>query len=1142
MEDPRVCETHAYRAFGQHVWHDIVCSVGISQAFDDGAAGQVATMYLPSPGATAQQDPREAALQIRVLGEFGFELNGHAVATAAWQRSHARRLIQLLCSAPRLTETRSRLLSVLWPDSDEAHARNRLHHTVHCIRKAWEEIPADLRPKMEVTSERVVLTPGPDTVIDLQVFVQGVEADCTQADERLACLEQALSHYAGSLAQGWDDCSEIQTRRAWLEKLQEQALHEAVATALELEQPAVALRHARQLAQQLQTDCEAHCQYARLLADNNRPDAALLHCQDVRAGLEAEDPGSLPLLDETVHAIQQRANRRAPVVDAAHIDVASAAPSAASASVSAAVAALAITTQALPRLPLLPAPTRQPVGYATVSALCRQCVEDPFGAITSLVGPPGAGKSLLAASLAHSAQGAMQHGALWLDCTDVTDTACLLTVIAKGLKPLGGAVPATDAGVAAALQGKELLIVLDGLNGDASLVGLAHVVGLASRDTRWLITSWSARHVRGERIVTLDHSLLLQTPADAGSVAPSHAAQILLSSAAQTWRLQDARSIQVIEQICAALDGLPLSLEIAGQCLSTMSPNELATRLQRDDCALLRDAQRGADSADTLERRLAQAVGTWASHAQPRARQMLTLLGRCRSWLTREDIECLMGDTDGHSTQTLVEHCVRHHFLLRRTHAAAHAPRSEFRVPRIVTAALRLFFEAADPAWADERLRFWLQCGHDFVQTEADNRAAAVAAWFDEHLCDLDAAADSWIESGQLTEVATLCRAHAAHGLLPRHTTPLHRWLEALGESMAELPPQLAVELLIVRARMRAHRGELGPSCDDASRALTRLTAPSHDKLREEALQLLQRYGVPEPTRTQHPNTMCRRGVDAGESLMRISQLAVRHGQLVEAQTLCGQAVEVFGYFGLGHALAKAHRFHAKIAFALGNPEQAMRSLGQAQRVAQSHEDSGEALLSGFMKAELLTSQMQFAQAIELASQLIAQPECAQNTVLGARATLVVAWAHYGQGAYPLAHALCHDLRQQATDARGMALQINAEILSALTEARCHRPALALRSASAVLELLTHHQPLPDEQNNLVNAAELAMCLNRADLAAPMLGALNDFSQRPQHRLRAWTSARISALQKIETPLLQDRERAANMSSYADVLSTLVAS
>jgi DNA-binding SARP family transcriptional activator/tetratricopeptide (TPR) repeat protein len=1098
-------------------------------------------MYLLNPGATAQRDPRQAALQIRVLGEFGFELNGQPVATAAWQRSHARRLIQLLCSAPRLTETRSRLLGVLWPDSDEAHARNRLHHTVHCIRKAWEEIPAELRPKMEVTSERVVLTPGPGAVIDLQLFVQGVEADCAQADERLAGLEQALSHYAGSLAQGWDDCSEVQTRRAWLEKLQEQALREAVATAIELEQPALALRHAQQLALQLQTDCEAHCQYARLLADNNQPDAALLHCQDVRGGLEAEDPESLPLLDETVHAIQQRANRREPVAAAAHVDATGATTSAASASIGTAVAAPAFTSPTLVRLPLLPAPTRQPVGYDAVSALCRQCVEDPFGAITSLVGPPGAGKSLLAAALAHGAQAAMQHGALWLACADVADTAGLLGVIADGLQPLCGAVPATDAGVAAALQGKELLIVLDGLNGDASQVGLAHVVGLASRDTRWLITSWSARHVRGERIVTLDHSALLHAPADVGAAAPSPAAQILLSSAAQTWRLQDARSIQVIEQICTALDGLPSSLEIAGECLGTMSPNELATRLQRDDCALLRDAQGGAGNADTPQQRLAQAVGAWVGHASPRAQQMLTLLGRCRSWLTREDIECLMGDDDGQSTQALIEHGVRHHFLLRRTQAAAQATRSEFRVPGIVTAALRLFFEPADPAWADERLRFWLQWGHDFAQTDSDHRAAAVAAWFDAHVCDLDAAAERWIDSGRLTDVATLCRAHAARWSLPRHSTPLHRWLEALGESMADVPPEVAVELLVVRARMHAQWGELGPACDDASRALARLTSPAHDSLREEALQLIQRYGVPARTQAQHPGEMGRRGVDAGESLLRVSQLAMRHGQLIEAQTLCGQAVQVFGYFGLGHALAKAHRLHAKIAFALGNPEQAMRSLREAQRTAQTHQDSGEALRSGFMKADLLVSQMKFTQAIELASQLIAQPDCAQNPLLAAHATLVVAWAHYGQGAYPLAHALCQDLRQQASEARGLSLQINVEILSALTEARCQRPALALRSASAVLELLTRHQPLPDEQNNLVNAAELAVCLDRADLAAPMFGALHDFSQRPHHHLRAWTSARIGALQSTETEVELGRE-AANTPSYADVLSTLVTS
>jgi DNA-binding SARP family transcriptional activator/tetratricopeptide (TPR) repeat protein len=1093
-------------------------------------------MYLSNPGAPAQPDPREVALQIRVLGEFGFDLNGHAVATAAWRRSHARRLIQLLCSAPRLTETRSRVLGALWPDSDEAHARNRLHHTVHCIRKAWEEIPVDLRPQMEVTSERVVLTLGPGAALDVQIFVQGVEADCAQAEERLAGLELALSYYAGDLAQGWDDCSEIQTRRAWLEKLQEQALREAVATAIELEQPAVALRHAQHLALQLQVDCEAHCQYARLLADNQRPDAALLHCQEVRPCLEAEDPGSLPLLDKTVHAIQQRANRRAaapapaPAVDAApavHAPVHSAAPAA--------------TAQLLSRLALLPAPVRQPAGYADVLALCKQCLEDPFGVVTSLVGPPGAGKSLLAASLAHSSQAAAQHGALWLDCGHVADTAALFAVVAKGLQPLCGAVPATETGVAAALRGKEMLIVLDGLNGDPSRVGLAQLVSLASRDIRWLITSWASRHVRGERIVTVDHSMLLQASAQADSQAPSHAAHVLLSAAAQTWRLQDSRSIPVIEQICTALDGLPLSLEIAGQCLSTMSPNELATRLQRDESALLRCADASADGADTLEQRLAKAVGAWVGHASPRERQMLALLSRCGSWLTREDIECLMGDTDGHSTQALVEHCVRHHFLLRRTHAAARAPRSEFRVPRIVTAALRLFFESADPAWADERLGFWLQCGHDFVPAEVDNRAAAVAAWFDEHLCDLEAAAEHWIESGRLTELAELCKAHASHWSLPRHSTTVHRWLEALGESMSDLAPQLAVELLIIRARMRAHWGELGPSCDDASRALTRLAAPAHDSLREEALQLIQRYSVPERTQAQHPNTMCRRGVDAGESLLRVSQLAVRHGQLVEAQTLCAQAVEVFRYFGLGHALAKAHRFHAKIAFALGHTEQAQRSLHRAQQVAQTHHDAGEALRSGFMKADLLVSQMQFTQAIELASRLIAQPECAQHPSLTAHATLVVAWAHYGQGAYPLAHALCHELRQQAGETRGMALQINAEILGALIEARCQRPVLALRGASTVLELLTRHQPLPDEQSNLVNAAELAVCLNRADLAAPMLGALNDFSQRPHHRLRAWTSARISALQSVELPAKADREPAApSTSSYADVLSTLV--
>ena len=49
----------------------------------------------------AHADSR-ASLHIRVLGELGLEPAGSPVAVAAWQRTHAKRLVRLVCSGPQL--------------------------------------------------------------------------------------------------------------------------------------------------------------------------------------------------------------------------------------------------------------------------------------------------------------------------------------------------------------------------------------------------------------------------------------------------------------------------------------------------------------------------------------------------------------------------------------------------------------------------------------------------------------------------------------------------------------------------------------------------------------------------------------------------------------------------------------------------------------------------------------------------------------------------------------------------------------------------------------------------------------------------------------------------------------------------------
>jgi hypothetical protein len=197
--------------------------------------------------------------------------------------------------------------------------------------------------------------------------------------------------------------------------------------------------------------------------------------------------------------------------------------------------------------------------------------------------------------------------------------------------------------------------------------------------------------------------------------------------------------------------------------------------------------------------------------------------------------------------------------------------------------------------------------------------------------------------------------------------------------------------------------------------------------------------------------------------------------------------------------------------------------------VATSSSDRREAARASLMRAHVLLSQMRFSQAVEVASGVMAMPECADDEALLARGTSVVAWAHYGQGAYPLAHALCAGLRVQAQRAPGLAIRANTEVLSALIHAQSRRPEAAIRSACAALELLAQEQPLPDPQSDLVNGAELALCLGRHDLAQPLMLSLDAFSSQPDHHLREWVDSRVRSLKTKVAPVLASADASASL-------------
>jgi two-component SAPR family response regulator len=99
------------------------------------------------------------------------------------------------------------LADLLWPESDSIEAaRNRLYHTVRCLRQALGSTSNARRAPQHVLRDgsRYVLTPPPGSWIDISTFEQlcrqsQLHINAGAPDEALSCLQAADRLYTGDL-------------------------------------------------------------------------------------------------------------------------------------------------------------------------------------------------------------------------------------------------------------------------------------------------------------------------------------------------------------------------------------------------------------------------------------------------------------------------------------------------------------------------------------------------------------------------------------------------------------------------------------------------------------------------------------------------------------------------------------------------------------------------------------------------------------------------------------------------------------------------------------------------------------------------------------------------------------------------------
>jgi predicted ATPase/class 3 adenylate cyclase len=223
--------------------------------------------------------------------------------------------------------------------------------------------------------------------------------------------------------------------------------------------------------------------------------------------------------------------------------------------------------------------------------------------LVTLLGVGGVGKTRLALQFASDAAAGFDDGVWFCDLASVSDADDVAMSVASSL----GVVPrrglsATDA-LVEFLRTKHMLIVLD--NCEHLLDGIAvfaeQTMGQCRR-VRLLATSREALAVEGERLCPI-RPLRVPDAGDSLEAAASSAPVQLFVDRVRMLGPElslDRGNLESVLDICRHLDGIPLALELAAARMTSMSPREVADRLDHRFSLLAGGRRRGVARHETL--------------------------------------------------------------------------------------------------------------------------------------------------------------------------------------------------------------------------------------------------------------------------------------------------------------------------------------------------------------------------------------------------------------------------------------------------------------------------------------------------------------------------------------------------------------
>ena len=215
----------------------------------------------------------------------------------------------------------------------------------------------------------------------------------------------------------------------------------------------------------------------------------------------------------------------------------------------------------------LPAPSGELIGRDGELAEVAALLERPGTRLVTLVGTGGVGKTRLALEAARAVGERFRGGAVHVDLEGVEDVALLASEAAAAL----GVVASTIEELAQARLEGPALLVLDGFERFVDDAGEVAALLAAVEILTVLVTSRASLRLSGEHVYVVQ-------PLAAPNAAALFEAR---ARAARTGWEPSGDDAEVIQAICARLDGLPLAIELAADRMRLLPLGTLLSRLER---------------------------------------------------------------------------------------------------------------------------------------------------------------------------------------------------------------------------------------------------------------------------------------------------------------------------------------------------------------------------------------------------------------------------------------------------------------------------------------------------------------------------------------------------------------------------------